>query len=95
MQNQFESEPSIDSVDDNCSSISFEEARAVIEAWGFAWNEKQFVLNADEESYAPEVFEPTRLIPDSAPPKRFYRTFWTSVTRRLVAREKEAMLKQK
>jgi hypothetical protein len=36
------------------------------------------------------IFEPTRLMPVSeAPPKRFYRTFWRSVTRRIIQLERE------
>ena len=31
------------------------------------------------------VFEPTRHLHDFAPPKRFYRTYWTSAARRLLA----------
>lgn len=30
------------------------------------------------------VYEPLRCVPDSAPPKRFYRTFWRSIVRRLI-----------
>jgi hypothetical protein len=39
------------------------------------------------------IFEPMRLVPLSeAPPKRFYRTFWRSVTRRIIQVEKKAAL---
>ena len=31
-----------------------------------------------------QVYEPFRLLPNSGPPKRFYRTFWRGITRRLV-----------
>ena len=31
-----------------------------------------------------DMFEPTRRLNDFAPPKRFYRTFWRSMARRVV-----------
>jgi hypothetical protein len=40
---------------------------------------------AMEEAYVD--FEPRRLLTDSAPPKRFYRTFWRSAARRLLKYE--------
>ena len=38
----------------------------------------------DENSY-----EPMRRVANPAPPKRFFRTFWRSVTRRLIERESQ------
>ncbi len=39
------------------------------------------------------LFEPMRSMLDSAhPPKRFFRTFWRSLTRRIVQRKKESAL---
>ena len=32
-----------------------------------------------------EMYEPARCLKDGAPPKRFYRTFWRSVMRRILA----------
>ena len=37
-----------------------------------------------------EDYEPVRLCPHAPPPKRFYRTFWRSIARRVLLREKEA-----
>ena len=32
--------------------------------------------------------EPTRILTDRSPPKLFYRTFWRSLTRRMIQKEK-------
>ena len=34
-----------------------------------------------------EIYEPVRLCTLAAPPKRFYRTFWRSIARRLLERK--------
>ena len=39
-----------------------------------------------------EVFEPVRVSALTVPPKRFYRTFWRSVARRLLERKKMSMM---
>ena len=39
-----------------------------------------------------EVFEPARLCALAAPPKRFYRTFWRSITRRLLECKKKSQM---
>ena len=42
-----------------------------------------------------EHYEPVRLCSFAAPPKRFYRTFWRSVARRLLERQKQQTLSEK
>jgi hypothetical protein len=44
-------------------------------------------VNQDESLVAVSrsVFEPFRRVNDFAPPKRFYRTFWRSVSKRILA----------
>ena len=42
-----------------------------------------------------EAYEPLRYITDGAPPKRFFRTFWRSVARRALDRDREAIFAQK
>ena len=55
----------------------------------------QVVGSMETESFAiplpsESVFEPMRCMLESPhPPKRFYRTFWRSLTRRMVQRKKE------
>ena len=39
-----------------------------------------------------EVFEPVRVCACAAPPRRFYRTFWRSVARRLLERKKTGVM---
>ena len=41
-------------------------------------------LNALAVSVSQDMFEPTRCLKSKAPPKRFYRTFWRSATRRIL-----------
>ncbi len=41
-------------------------------------------MDVDAVSVSPNVFEPARNLSDFAPPKRFHRTFWRSITRRLL-----------
>ena len=43
---------------------------------------------ANISSLSLEHYEPVRLCTLAAPPKRFYRTFWRSVARRLLERER-------
>ena len=38
----------------------------------------------DREVLSPEDYEPMRFCGTTAPPKRFYRSFWTSVARRML-----------
>jgi hypothetical protein len=43
----------------------------------------------------PSTYEPERILPNSAPPKRFFRTFWRSITLRMLDREfNAAMMKE-
>ncbi len=81
----FEPSPSMYSAHANDDFIS-EGVHAIMETGRSAMHSQQ-------------DFEPTRrvLLANPAPPKRFYRTFWRSVARRVVAREMEAtvMLRQK
>jgi hypothetical protein len=39
-------------------------------------------------SFSESVYEPTRRVDNSAPPKRFYRAFWVSTSRRILAHSK-------
>ena len=41
-----------------------------------------------------EVFEPMRCIPNRTPPKRFYRTFWRSISWRVLEHERKAVIAQ-
>ncbi len=42
-------------------------------------------LDAASETVSKNKFEPARCLDDTAPPKRFYRTFWRSVAIRILA----------
>ena len=42
-------------------------------------------MDIDAASISKEMFEPTRRVTDFAPPKRFYRIFWRSASRRILA----------
>jgi hypothetical protein len=42
-------------------------------------------FDADLVPPSPNIFEPVRRLKTFAPPKRFYRTFWRSASRRILA----------
>ena len=44
----------------------------------------EFVVQKVRSMASAKMYEPGRVLPLSAPPKRFYRLFWRSITRRLV-----------
>jgi hypothetical protein len=67
-----------------------DEVLIFIEAWESAnWSSKSpcdsMVLDEVSISVSQDMFEPTRSVKVIAPPKRFYRTFWRSITRRIIA----------
>ncbi len=73
-----------------------DEARAIILAYENAANRRADLLVvqnvACQESILPSTFdpyEPERVLATSAPPKRFFRTFWRSVTLRMLRLEHE------
>ena len=55
----------------------------VAASWPMTTN--SMVAGAVSELLALDSFEPTRCLQDLSPPKKFYRTFWRSVSNRLVA----------
>jgi hypothetical protein len=78
------------------------EVYELIQNWELAYLKKQESIQAfdsmETESSSDfvsseSIFEPTRFMSVSqAPPKRFYRSFWRSVTRRIIQLEKEFAL---
>ena len=65
-----------------------EEVRAMIKAWELE-REKMEVSATDAPAL--EDYEPLRTCSQTAPPKRFFRTFWRSVTRRLLENDEKAV----
>ena len=53
---------------------------------GMAESMTGLLFSADMATMSLEHYEPVRLCSFAAPPKRFYRTFWRSVARRLLER---------
>ena len=47
---------------------------------------------ASESTYIFDLYEPDRRCTAMGPPKRFYRTFWRSITRRALQRAKESII---
>ena len=45
----------------------------------------------DGDVLSPKDYEPMRFCGTTAPPKRFYRSFWTSVARRMLENYETAM----
>ncbi len=41
-------------------------------------------MDVDDKADQGSIYEPMRLVPLSAPPKRFYRTFWRSAAQRIL-----------
>ena len=67
-----------------------DEALAIISAWEAAYQANAGCIATDISN---AIYEPSRttgfIVDSSKPPKRFYRTFWRSVTRRLVQLSKK------
>ncbi len=67
-----------------------DEVLIFIEAWESAnWSTKSpcdwMALDEVSIPVSQDTFEPTRSVKVIPPPKRFYRTFWRSITRRIIA----------
>ncbi len=66
----------------------------------YAISEAHALLAAEVRTANPEdvfpitsdMYEPERILPNTAPPKRFFRTFWRSITLRMLDREFNASL---
>ncbi len=66
------------------------EERALLNAHGIIESSSigvEDVMDLDAASSIPDqsIYEPSRRVPSSAPPKRFHRTFWRSIGKRLLA----------
>ncbi len=72
------------------------EVYELIRNWELAYLKKQDSIQAFDSMDAvssESIFEPMRSMSVSnAPPKRFFRTFWRSVTRRIIQLEKKLAL---
>ena len=73
-----------------------EEVRAYLAAWDAFYISKTSSPDGMELDTASlpaslDMFEPTRRLNDFAPPKRFYRTFWRSMARRVVESSNRAI----
>ena len=100
------SEPRTCCADDDYVPVNFipEEVRAMIKAWQLADQKRRELQEASPEmsvdvpadsiTASQDVFEPMRCIPNAAPPKRFYRTFWRSITRKVLEHDKEIIFAQ-
>mmetsp|Transcript_4643 Transcript_4643/g.10278 ORF Transcript_4643/g.10278 Transcript_4643/m.10278 type:complete len:159 (-) Transcript_4643:78-554(-) len=93
-------------VDEIFCPVNFipDEVYKLIENWELAYMQRQDSIPAVDsmdtescrDSWSSEsIFEPIRCmsVSQAPPPKRFYRTFWRSVTRRIVQLEKQSTLK--
>ncbi len=102
------SEPRTCCVDDDYVPVNFipEEVRAMIKAWQLSEQKRRELLEASPAMSASnvtaaldaidqDIFEPMRSIPNAAPPKRFYRTFWRSITRKVLEHEREIIIAQR
>ena len=73
------------------------EVYAMIAAWEACAQKRneeiQSLSAATSLTHCPDfsVFEPIRSVPDPTPPKRFYRTFWRSITRKLMSHHLESV----
>ena len=78
---------------------------AMIEAWEQSELKKQDMMDASGSvtmatpaslSGGPSLndYEPVRICNFAAPPKRFYRTFWRSIARRVLESDKSAVYEQ-
>ncbi len=78
-----------------------DEVYEMIRNWERAYQKQQETTQAidsmDTEAFndsrsSESIFEPMRCMSVPQPPKRFFRTFWRSATRRILRLEKEAAL---
>ena len=85
-----------------------EEVYAMIKTWELKHKDRMEVSDSTSQTgaasssnapiidnYEPIDYEPLRICSQSAPPKRFYRTFWRSAARRMLECEKAAVLAAK
>ena len=102
------SEPNVCSGEDDYVPVNFipDEVREMIRAWELAQQERleheeapdamsTEDVQVTQDHTSLQVLEPIRYITDAAPPKRFYRTFWRSVTRRALECDRESISAQK
>ena len=89
--------------DDDYVPVNFisDEVRAMIKAWELARQKElelqeasgaTIIMDGHAASQSPEIHEPIRYITDGAPPKRFYRTFWRSIARRVLEHDRKAVI---
>ena len=85
-----------------------EEVYAMIKTWELKHKDRMAVFDSTSQTgatsssnapmidnYEPIDYDPLRTCSQSAPPKRFYRTFWRSAARRMLECEKAAVLAAK
>ena len=73
------------------------EVLAMITSWKISNVQRQQVIESDtlmvdgsfDSGYSFELFEPHRRCTTMEPPRRFYRTFWRSISRRALQFEKK------
>ena len=71
------------------------EVYALIAAWEACQSDPMESEEAAESTlhaHSESMYEPSRCIPTSAPPKRFYLSFWRSVTRRMLEHTRKSIL---
>ena len=71
------------------------EVYALIAAWEacqFNPKESEEAAESTLHAHSESLYEPSRCIPTSAPPKRFYLSFWRSVTRRMLEHTRKSIL---
>ena len=85
------SDDQVGTQDDNYVPVNLipDEVRAMIKAWQLQKREKMEVSTIGAPTL--EIQEPLRTCSQTAPPKRFFRTFWRSVTRRMLKGDKQAV----
>ena len=77
-----EDNPSMVDVSANCFPDVMHD---FVAAWEASDNASTNSLDINAALVSEEMFEPTRRLTDFAPPKLFYRTFWRSASRRILA----------
>ena len=92
--------------DDDYVPVNFipEAVYAMIQAWEMKRHDLMEVsgsmslsaaVSSSTDTLRLEDYEPLRVCAQAAPPKRFYRTFWRSVARRVLEAEKAGALDAK